>query len=65
MDSRVVRKAMDSREESVLSVADKVIFLSDRANIGDGHLVVEDGGGDEAGDDGTVDLNGWEREGWK
>jgi len=56
---------MDSREESVLSVADKVIFLSDRANIGDGHLVVEDGGGDEAGDDGTVDLNGWEREGWR
>ena len=53
--SRAERSPEDGcGEEGVLGVADESVLLVGLADVGDRHLVVEDGGRDEAGDDGTA-----------
>jgi hypothetical protein len=44
-------------EEGCLSVAVEVLGLVGLADLLEAHLVVEDRSGDEAGDDGAVDLD--------
>lgn len=70
--TEAVKKAEDGRDESkctrsqqgatarltVLSVADEVVLLVRFADVGDRELVVHDRCRDEAGDDGSVDLDG-------